>query len=475
MSSSKWATKIGIYVPDKAAKTAYKTESYNVRAQVGMSVIRHALARYGYTDIGYASRQTVDRYDIILISITSQVDWWQTIAERLQWPRGKYISILGGPGVLNVRPHLDLFDIFVFGRGESIIGDLIFNHGDYDHPSIARAATFNPDRTYTIAQAPACYPHDVPLENGKQWREASIGCPYKCYFCSYTWHRRHVSDRKDGHYFSSGAGIFAAGNRERTIIDLLKLPPSQWQGQGSLRIVGLDGLSERLRRQITGKRVTAAMLREFLAGLATIDPPHQVKIYNIVGLPTETDDDWLEFVETLRDVDGRLARTGKQWSIVLHNTPHRPMPATPAALYPVPLVDYRGRIARTLRGRSPLGGNIFYQGNRFWAVESMGTDSLSSVILDMLVLRGTEQDAALIRGIAANKQFWSGSSPRRMATLEQYADVARLADRLTPEDLPTRYLRTYAGHTAMMAIGERALSGAQKQKAPGAGLFHRTG
>ena len=430
--------KVAIYVPDRAAKKAYKTESFNVRAQLGMSTIKDVLLRHGW-DINYASKATVDRYDVVLISVTSQVDWWQLIAERITWPAGHYTTVLGGPGVMNVRPFLGWFDLFVLGRAEDTIVELLDNLQDYENDSVIRSSTFDPDSTYQIRQAESLYPHPVALENGKQWTETSIGCPYQCHFCAYTWHRRHLG----GKSFYSGTGIFSADNRERTIVDLLKLPAARWQEEGSLRIVGLDGFSERLRAKVCNKRITDKMLREFFTCLASVEPPHQIKIYNIVGLPGETDADWQEFMETLRDVDTALAPEPKQWSLVLHNTPFRPMPATPAAGWPVAREEYRGRVAERLRAGKWMKGNIFYQGNRYWAVESMGTDSLSTVLLDMLVLRGIEDDAGLIRNIATNRQFWASSALQRRLTLERYADIDRLCRAYAPEDLPTAYLRTY--------------------------------
>ncbi|KPK41647.1 MAG: hypothetical protein AMK72_15020, partial [Planctomycetes bacterium SM23_25] len=77
-------------------------------------------------------------------------------------------------------------------------------------------------------------------------------------------------------------------------------------GLPKLRIVGLDGFSERLRRMVN-KPISRGMLRAFFSGLGSSKvPPNRVKVYNIFGYPTETEDDWSEFVED-RGGNGRAA------------------------------------------------------------------------------------------------------------------------------------------------------------------------
>jgi hypothetical protein len=213
-----------------------------------------------------------------------------------------------------------------------------------------------------------------------------------------------------------------------------------------LRITSIDGFSERLRFSVN-KKITGDMLRQLFVEMARADKPHQIKIYNVCGLPGETEEDWQEFLDDLRMVDETLT-PGRQWSIVLHNTPFRPMPATPLACAPASYLNYRGRIARVL-GRGKYKGNIFYQGNRFWAVEGMGTDGLSTHILSMICHRGTEEDTDSIEKIAASHKFWRASLAVKRATLEKYFDVKTLFGSFMPDDLPSKYLKTYCAQERM--------------------------
>jgi hypothetical protein len=204
---------------------------------------------------------------------------------------------------------------------------------------------------------------------------------------------------------------------------------------------------------MVNKPITSDMFREFLRGLATITPPHQVKIYCVVGYPTETQDDWAEFTKDIASVDATLT-AGTQWSILLHCTPFRAMPATPAAIWPMPSTNLRGAVSASLK-QPHMKGGIFYQGPRFWAVEGMGTDSLPTVVHSAMCLRGTEQDAEIMMQLARAKKYWAASSRDKMATLEKHVDIDRMFRAYTWDDLPTRYLQTYSRDEVIRNLSKR--------------------
>ncbi len=418
------------------AKNRVKRDSHDRRAWPGFEMVLDAVRRSGRAP-EYAGMATVHQFDVALVSITSDCDWWPYVAERCAWKSKPSLVIAGGAGVLNVRPYLRHVDCFVMGRGEVLVPAILDAHENgerFTSPSVIWSDSFDVGSTYKIMQADGPYPHDFLLTNGKVFSEKSIGCPNRCLFCGYTWHRKYIGD---GTFKASDHNATGGSSTERTIIDLLKLPPERWQDDGPLGMVGLDGMSERLRRR-ANKPITRDMLREFLRGMATLTNEHQVKFYCIIGYPTETEDDWFEFLDDIRSVDAGLAR-GKQWSILLHCTPFRAMPATPASCWPMALRDLRGMVSRRLKNKT-MPGNVFYQGNRFWAVESLGTDSLPTVIHSALVLRGTEAHANNMDMLARSKKYWAASRADKMATLEGLFDLGSLFGPYTAETLPTRYL-----------------------------------
>jgi hypothetical protein len=89
-----------------------------------------------------------------------------------------------------------------------------------------------------------------------------------------------------------------------------------------------------------------------------------------------------------------------------------------------------------------MKGNVFFQGNKLWAVEGMGTDGLSTVIHSALCLRGTESDAENIKRVSCAKKYWTAGSKDKLNMLEKMFDIDTLFGVFTWETLPTRCLKT---------------------------------
>lgn len=432
--------KICAYVQEAYAKANYKKECMETRKFAGLRVVVDCLERAGYT-VDYAGMATVHNYDLVLVSLTSDCDWWSFISERIRWQTGSYKVIIGGAGLLHITPFLPFGDFFMFGRGENLIVPLVCGierDGGWEHESVACREMFSTDRIYKIAQVSAPYPHKIPLSKNINFQEGPIGCNHKCFFCGYTWQRRFVSP--DDYYYMDDSLFVGIADKERALIDMHQhLDEIDF---AHLRTTSIDGMSERLRRMVN-KPITRAILLDFLGAILCYKgKAHQIKLYNIIGYPTETETDWLEIVDILRQADASASLRDKPWSIVLHCTPFRAMPATPMACEPMSYRNYRGEIGRVL-GKG-LKGNLIYQGDSLWAVESMGTESLPTVILSAVCHRGVASDTEAIMKIAASRKFWSASMKVKVSTLEQVFDVDTLFGRFTSETLPSRYLRTYA-------------------------------
>ena len=430
--------KICAYVQESYAKANYKNECLDTRQFVGLRVVMDALERSGYP-VDWAGIATVHQYDLVLVSITSDCDWWSFVSERVRWRRGSYRVIIGGAGVLHVTPFLPFGDYFSLGRGEDSVPNLVRKldgRTGEDDDSIIEAASFSPDRIYHIRQAERPYPYRIRLSSNRAFQEGPIGCNHGCLFCGYTWQRQFISPLD--HYEMSDSLFGNIADKERAMLDLANDPGSI--DFSRLRTTAIDGMSERLRCMV-GKPITREIMAHFLRSMISSSAkPHQLKFYNIIGYPSETVEDWEEYLDTLREAD-HGAGSGKQWSIVLHSTPFRAMPATPMACAPMSKRNYRGQVGRLLG--AGLKGNLIYQGANLWSVESMGTDSLPTVMLSALAHRGSLSDAENIRRLCCTKAFWSASAAQREATLSRYFPMDRLFEAYTPETLPSRYLRTY--------------------------------
>lgn len=314
--------KICAYVQNAYAKQTYKNECLDARGFVGLRVVIDALNRAGY-EVDWAGPATVNRYDIVLASLTADCDWWSFISERLAWPKGNYKVLIGGAGVLHVTPFLPFADYFTLGRGEETVVNLVRKldgkPGEPDN-SVLESATFSPEKKYWIKQTEQTYPHTVALGGkGKPYNENEIGCNHKCLFCGYTWHRKFLSPHAD---YRMGGGMFAGmEDKERAMLDIQRDPDSV--DFSKLRTTAIDGMSERLRYMVN-KRISRQMVIDFTRRMIDSDAkPHQIKYFNIVGYPTETFEDWLEFKETLAEADNSPRKGDKQWAVVLHNTPFR--------------------------------------------------------------------------------------------------------------------------------------------------------
>lgn len=431
--------RICAYVQEAYSKANYKNECMDTRQFVGLRVVIDCLERAGYS-VEYAGLATVYQYDVVLVSLTADCDWWTFISERQRWRKGGYKVLVGGAGVLHVAPFLPWFYAAMLGRGENLIVPLIqgIEAGDrWESESVLYSDTFSEDKIYRLAQVDIQYPHPIKLSENRNFCEGAIGCNHKCLFCGYTWQRKFVSPHE---YYRMEDSLFGnIADKERAMLDLDEDPRSI--DFSHLRTTAIDGFSERLRVGVN-KPITRRIIHNFLVAMINSPAkPHQLKFYNICGYPTETDEDWMEFLDELRLADEATDRRDKQWSIVLHSTPFRAMPATPMACAPMSKRNYRGLIGGKLG--AGLKGNLIYQGKNLWAVESMGTDSLSTVMLSAIAHRGSREDSENVGRLCATKKFWSASASVREKTLERYFDMDRLFGPFTPETLPSRYLRTY--------------------------------
>jgi len=215
------------------------------------------------------------------------------------------------------------------------------------------------------------------------------------------------------------------------MFDLARDETNKWP---TVSVVGLDGSSERLRRMVS-KPISNVMLHKVLVGLCT--QTRATRIYNLLGLPGETEDDLAELVEQFRAADAAL-QPGACKTMILQCTAFRAMPATPAACWPMSADNQAGRFGRL------AGGKWAFCGSRLNVADSYGVDGPATVMLDSVLLRATEESTEAVRSVAASSRFWRANQARKMATLENAFDLDRIVRECVHDDLPTRYLLSYA-------------------------------
>lgn len=452
-----------LVLPDKRAAYATQPSSWYALSWGGLAIVTDALQRAGI-EVGYTTAEDADD-KIVLASVTGVVDWFDLLGAWVRARPRNATLVIGGAAVVHVRPFLPLSGaIFVLGRGEDIIAPLVQAEqaGErYEHESVIYPDAFSMERTYRLAQG-QIYPHRVRLENGPTWQEETFGCPYRCLFCSYTWARRKPNSGLFSDMINYGNSLVVSSKSNAKMYNLREIVGA-WRRGDLLSDKGynrsaIDGQSERLRRAVQ-KPVSSDEIID-AARLA----PHssRLSLYTLIGLPTETREDRAEALENLKL--GMLARSDRDWGIVLAPNPFRPMPCTPAALWPADAREW-GDVLADEWGHDVNGHRFaFYSSHdgRHGLRLVGGVAGSARLLLELLCLRGIEADYDLLERIVLTPRFWNGPSRERRKLLERHIDADRLIREYTPDDYPARNIHSYVSNSKLWSAGAKALTTLRK-------------
>lgn len=272
------------------------------------------------------------------------------------------LVVAGGPAVADFLPVAPFLDAVVVGDGEEVFARLL----ETDAAALAAGATrrerssalaalegvFVPGSSATVARVAlsrlegAAYPEQclVPLTEGvhdRAWVEVARGCTRGCRFCQAGMWYRPVRERSRGEVMDRARGqLTATGHQELSlgslsVTDYSALPdalsclaaelpdvrialPSLRVDSASVRLGHLcsptsasitlapEAGSQRMRdvvnKNVTEDDIFAAAREAFALGHTTL------KLYFMMGLPSERDDD----VEAIVDLCLRLRRLGKE-------------------------------------------------------------------------------------------------------------------------------------------------------------------
>jgi len=261
-----------------------------------------------------ATPTTARLFDVLLFSVF----WWEHVWCLAAWLRAAGIEkkqpgrprlVVGGFNTFNPVPLLAYADAVVCGDGELAIVDAVLGQ---DHPSI-----YDGTRQVVWATAPTVKPF-AHVTNGIARIEAARGCKARCRFCQVA----HLKPYRE-----------VDADRAMDLIDRLKVKrvslfapePTQHTRDGELtercrrrgitRVdsdvrldrlrlreeavprVGIEGLSERLRRMVRKGYSDQQILEAVRQAIA--DGRKGLFMYLILDLPTEEDADWSAFRDLL--------------------------------------------------------------------------------------------------------------------------------------------------------------------------------
>jgi radical SAM superfamily enzyme YgiQ (UPF0313 family) len=287
--------------------------------------------------------------DILLVTVSSPQGYpaVRRLLKRIG-NRGAKI-VLGGGGAFAPAVFDDIADVACVGEGPRFVRTLVTR--GLDEASHLPNAWLPGDTRSVVPDED--FPWDCPPirhPDGTVRVAASRGCRFRCMFCQTGWESRYraanparVQDTvksliSRGHRVAvltnDGADMsvqaLSGGEFLSVRFDTLrKLMPINRSNVKSVRI-GVEGISARLRSAV-GKPIDAEELvdvsrRLILNGIG-------VRWFFIVGLPGETDEDWLE----LRELVVRVSREIPRGCVMSNFHAFIPQPATPLCV--PPLVD----------------------------------------------------------------------------------------------------------------------------------------
>jgi len=416
---------------DKARRVAFDHQLH-----MGERVTLDVLARAGI-DVAYCSPATAHEHRVVLVGIpavSSTLAFYRSVQGLATWrdPVRRFIVIAGGPGMVNPIAIRRFVDLAIFGRSEPVIVDLM---------RAAIAGTASPGlhvlsprdpSPVSYAQVKGPYPHPVNID-GRAVSEGPIGCPRLCHYCQYRWTRR-----PSGHGERYSVAISTGGSAVETTADELgNVEPAPGKAT-----IAVDGSSERLRTAIHKPITTAAWVDSFnrwTERRATAGKGSMLTVYNILGLPTETDADRDEFWGVWRGVARRTTKT----SVEVRAFGFRAMPATPMQWEGVDLTHDWNRT---------IGGKRFVSEDNLVVVGSFGTSSPRMLVADMAILRAlpTPESDRLIHALATSAKLRGLPSLQAVYALGQAFDLSPIVREYgLDEDLPTSWLTGVASEAAL--------------------------
>lgn len=317
---------------------AWQTFSFSGKSEncYGLEVVKHGLQARGIKCDSYSA---IDKKPVLV-----SLYWPEQLYNYLRWrysAANQGRTVLVGGNYATTSPNaLMPYDTAVFmGDGELFDGSL-------DNPYIA----VNTPRAKAVSKHIAPTAYFDAQSNYRSFCEISRGCKNKCMFCQYTWLKPYreasltdieivcrkaktksirvfAADRFAHTRYPAIRALLQSIGKNDTGSDvsmrLVFKNPEYLQYTNKVR-VGIEGCSERLRK-LVGKPFSDDNIAQFCkmvadAGIKTLD------WYMIYGLPTETGDDRLQFIELLKKVDAVMP---EGYALAIHWNAFTPNAQTP--------------------------------------------------------------------------------------------------------------------------------------------------
>ncbi len=394
-------------------------------------MIIDVLFNAGY-DVRITDKENASKYDIILISLTSNLDMialTRYLHYSVEWRDRKFKVLAGGFGMQNYIPVAEYIDYAWFGRVENEIKWLVDNNLDVEHESLLKIGKH---KNVKINQSNELY-QNVYTFGGGTTKEQIYGCPNKCFFCHYSFSRKYIKTNENLYSFNQGyTSSIEIEQCKKELYKDLTIPAIT---------TSIDGYSERIRYAFN-KRIPNIQIIEFIKYVTDVTKCKAIrlKLYNITGIETENDNDYNEFLETIIKV-GELK---KNITIIVHSTPLNPSICTPVAYCPINIEkDYNKN--KACLGKK--GVQRLYETPYLKLLNDFFTEDASSLLQHTIPIRTTFENIDLFKIMALDKKYNNLNTPSKiefMAKQKGFNDIIR--EYSINEELPTQYINSYIGY-----------------------------
>lgn len=334
--------------------------------------------KYNYEII---SLSQIENYDYALISLTGTHDLINLVHQYdTFFPNGHKCCkiVIGGGGISNFKILSDIVDVVVLGRAEGQINEIL--EGDKHLENVWRKENDPEIRNEYLVRQPQYLCE----------KETAYGCAKKCYFCQYTWTRKHQG-LSDSYNSTTNARI----SHE----DFLPEMKNVINTPGNYT-TGVDGLSEETRFRIN-KRITDNDIIELIESLhqKNFDKTVRLKMFQIVGYPWENivkiKSDLYKFIRLISSLDHK---SKMKLNLFLMCQIFTPRALTPFQYMGVDLnIDYKDILLKN-GSKKYIGENIKIYLQPF-------IPSNKSVLLQLLQDRGFPEDIKILRILTQNKNL----------------------------------------------------------------------
>jgi len=433
--------KVAFLVYSSWSESRRTNNSFDGSSNIGCYMLIDVLARNNII-VDFCSVDSAHKFDIVMVSFTSIYDilaYYKQVARHKNFKKPRKFKIIGGGfGMQNPIAISEYLDYAWFGRCENEIYDIIKSNLEFEHPSLMNLKNI---KNVFINQVSNLYPYDIKLNSSDKshnnYKEKSLGCPHKCFFCHYSFSRKNYI--KDNNLYN--ISLYSSSQE----VDMFNIDKVNYKIPRI--ITAIDGIDEPLR-YFVNKRISNELIKHFILELSSRT---EVKgkavfltLYNITNYEIETIEHYNNFKKLLISIEPLLK---KRIVLVLHSTPLHPSPLTPMA--------YSKVCFGSVLNNKMSGKDIIKETANLKSKHSLFQESDWRAFESLSVERATDNNKHIFHNIVFNNSLNKYRSKDKLKIMLNKFDCSSLIkEYMTNEQLPTWFLNSYISNDKIKKMRE---------------------